>query len=64
MSNLEVKFSPPNEYRLDSILEKINNYGKVYYNNIKYSFLKIKNLKKYNALLYTTSINFPSKNLL
>ena len=33
MKNLEVKFSPPNEYKLNSILEAIESFGKVYYNN-------------------------------
>ena len=39
--NLEVKFSPPNEYRIYNILEIIKNFGKVYNNNFKYSFIKL-----------------------
>ena len=41
MKNLGVEFSPPNEYTLNSILEVIKGFGKVYYNNYKYSFIKI-----------------------
>ena len=48
MNDIEVKFSPPNEFKLDNILEIIQNYGKVFYNNIKYSFLKIKNSDSIN----------------
>ena len=41
MNNLEVKFISQNEYKLNYILEEIKSFGKVYYNNYKYSFIKI-----------------------
>jgi hypothetical protein len=51
MNDLEVKFSPPNEYQLNDILDIIKNFGKIYYNNFKYSFIKIgtlnENMSKY-----------------
>ena len=46
MKNLEVKFSPPNEYKLNSILETIKSFGKIYYNNYKYSFIKVESSNK------------------
>ena len=47
MNDLEVKFSPPNEYQLNDILDTIKNFGKIYYNNFKYSFIKIGPLNEY-----------------
>ena len=44
--NLEIKFSPPNEFKLYSILDTIKNFGQTYYNNFKYSFLKFDSSKK------------------
>ena len=41
MKNVEVKFSPTNEYRLYYILEVIKNFGQIFKNNYKYSFIKI-----------------------
>jgi len=46
MKNLEVKFSPPNEYKISSILETIKSFGKIYYNNYKYSFIKVESSNK------------------
>ena len=44
MKDIEIKFSPPNENYLYSILEVIKNFGKIYYNDFKYSFIKYEDL--------------------
>ena len=43
--NVEVKFSPTNEYRLYYILDVIKNFGQIFKNNYKYSFITITNLE-------------------
>ena len=45
MKNIEIKFSPPNENYLFGILKKIKNFGKIYYNDFKYSFIKYEKSK-------------------
>ena len=38
---IEIKISPPNEYKIYSILETIKSFCQIYYNNFRYSFVKI-----------------------